>query len=116
MPKRSEPHYIAAPPIARTVLLEEARDVHSRKGEKHSSKIQIPKLDIVIMVIGSRGDIQPFSKIGKILKKHGHRVRIATHPTFKTFVEEKISLELLVGGALLGYSEKAGVRALVSKG
>jgi UDP:flavonoid glycosyltransferase YjiC (YdhE family) len=46
--------------------------------------------------------MQPFSKIGKILKKHGHRIRIVTHLAFKTFVEEDISLELLVGGALLG--------------
>ncbi|KAL9037457.1 MAG: hypothetical protein Q9214_005697, partial [Letrouitia sp. 1 TL-2023] len=47
-----------------------------------------PKLNIVIMVIGSRGDIQPFLKIGKLLKEeHGHRVRIATHPAFKEFVE-----------------------------
>ena len=59
--------------------LEEAHDVCSREGEKHGSKVQIPKLDIGIMVIGSRGDIQPFSKIGKILKeKYGHRARIAT--------------------------------------
>jgi hypothetical protein len=69
-----------------THLLEEAHDVHSREGEKHGSKVQIQKLDIFIMVIGSRGDIQPFLKIGKILKeKYGRRVRIATHPTFKTF-------------------------------
>jgi len=80
--------------------LEETHDVHSREGEKHGSKVQIPKLNIVIMVIGSRGDIQPFLKIGKILKeKYGHRVRIATHPTFKTFVEEDIGLEFFsVGG------------------
>ena len=80
--------------------LEEAHDVHNREGEKLGSKVQIPKLNIVIMVIGSRGDIQPFLKIGKILKeKYGHRVRIATHPTFKTFVEEDIGLEFFsVGG------------------
>ena len=59
-----------------------------------------PKLNIVIMVIGSRGDIQPFLKIGKILKEqHGHRVRIATHPAFKEFVERDTSLEFFsVGG------------------
>ncbi|KAJ9614168.1 hypothetical protein H2200_002304 [Cladophialophora chaetospira] len=50
--------------------------------------------------IGSRGDIQPFLKIGKILKdKYHHRVRIASHPTFKEFVEEEIGLEFFsVGG------------------
>ena len=60
----------------------------------------IPKLNIVVMVIGSRGDIQPFLKIGKILKEeYGHRVRIATHPTFRKFVEQDIGLEFFsVGG------------------
>ncbi|KAI9881599.1 MAG: hypothetical protein M1830_000163 [Pleopsidium flavum] len=59
-----------------------------------------PKLNIVIMVIGSRGDIQPFLKIGKLLKEqHGHRVRIATHPAFKEFVERDSGLEFFsVGG------------------
>ena len=62
--------------------------------------LPVPKLNIVVMVIGSRGDIQPFLKIGKELKeKHGHRVRIATHPAFKTFVEEDSGLEFFsVGG------------------
>ena len=61
---------------------------------------QVPRLNIVIMVIGSRGDIQPFLKIGKILQdKYNHRVRIATHPTFKKFVEQDIGLEFFsVGG------------------
>lgn len=59
-----------------------------------------PRLNIVIMVIGSRGDIQPFLKIGKLLKEnHGHRVRIATHPAFKDFVERDTGLEFFsVGG------------------
>jgi Glycosyltransferase family 28 N-terminal domain len=60
----------------------------------------LPRLNIVIMVIGSRGDIQPFLQIGKILKrKHGHRVRIASHPVFKDFVEKDTDLEFFsVGG------------------
>ncbi|KAI0014800.1 glycosyltransferase family 1 protein [Xylariomycetidae sp. FL0641] len=59
-----------------------------------------PKLNIVIMVIGSRGDIQPFLKIGKLLKEeHGHRVRMATHPAFRDFVEKDTGLEFFsVGG------------------
>ncbi|KAF2493203.1 UDP-Glycosyltransferase/glycogen phosphorylase [Lophium mytilinum] len=58
------------------------------------------KLNIVVIVIGSRGDIQPFLKIGKILKEeYGHRVRIATHPSFKKFVEQDSGLEFFsVGG------------------
>jgi hypothetical protein len=59
-----------------------------------------PRLNIVVMVIGSRGDIQPFLKIGKVLKNdYGHRVRIATHPAFKDFVEKDSGLEFFsVGG------------------
>lgn len=59
-----------------------------------------PVLNIVIMVIGSRGDIQPFLKIGKLLKEeYGHKIRIATHPAFKKFVEEDCGLSFFsVGG------------------
>ncbi|KAI5359496.1 putative UDP-glucuronosyl/UDP-glucosyltransferase, Glycosyltransferase family 28 [Septoria linicola] len=59
-----------------------------------------PRLNIVIIIIGSRGDIQPFLKVGKILKEeHGHRVRIATHPTFRDFVEKESGLEFFsIGG------------------
>ena len=56
-------------------------------------------LNVVIMVIGSRGDAQPFLKIGKVLKEQGHRVRIATHPAFRDFVEKDSGLEFFsVGG------------------
>ena len=48
-----------------------------------------PPLNIVIHVVGSRGDVQPFVALGQELKnKYGHRVRLATHGTFKKFVEE----------------------------
>jgi hypothetical protein len=58
------------------------------------------RLNIVIIVIGSRGDIQPFLRIGKILKEdYGHRVRIATHPAFKEFVEKDSGLDFFsIGG------------------
>ncbi|TVY48892.1 Sterol 3-beta-glucosyltransferase [Lachnellula occidentalis] len=48
-----------------------------------------PPLNIVIHVVGSRGDVQPFVALGQVLKdNYGHRVRLATHGTFKKFVEE----------------------------
>ncbi|KAF7369031.1 Glycosyltransferase family 1 protein [Mycena venus] len=46
------------------------------------------KLNIVIQVVGSRGDVQPFIALGSELKKHGHRVRLATHNVFEDFVRE----------------------------
>ena len=48
-----------------------------------------PPLNVVIHVVGSRGDVQPFVALGKVLKNsYGHRIRLATHGTFKKFVEE----------------------------
>ncbi|KAK7035899.1 sterol 3-beta-glucosyltransferase UGT80A2 [Favolaschia claudopus] len=47
-----------------------------------------PNLNIVIMIVGSRGDVQPYVALGKLLLADGHRVRIATHETFRTFVNE----------------------------
>lgn len=47
-----------------------------------------PRLNIAIQICGSRGDVQPFIPIAKLLQAppHGHRVRICTHPAFKDFV------------------------------
>lgn len=55
-------------------------------------------LNIVIHVIGSRGDVQPFVALRKELQKFGHRVRIATHPTFKRFVEDHQLEFFSIGG------------------
>lgn len=58
-------------------------------------KASRPKLNIVIMVIGSRGDIQPVLKVGKLLNEDcGQRVRIATHPALKKFVQQDSVLEI----------------------
>lgn len=58
-----------------------------------------PPLNIVIQVVGSRGDVQPFVALGKVLKDtYGHRVRLATHPTFKDFVIENGLEFFSIGG------------------
>ncbi|KAJ4298054.1 hypothetical protein N0V90_005953 [Kalmusia sp. IMI 367209] len=46
------------------------------------------RLNVVIQVVGSRGDVQPFIALGKELQRYGHRVRLATHNVFDTFVRE----------------------------
>lgn len=43
-------------------------------------------LNIVIQVVGSRGDVQPFVALGTELRKHGHRIRLATHAMFEELV------------------------------
>ncbi|KAH0593360.1 hypothetical protein MHUMG1_08816 [Metarhizium humberi] len=57
------------------------------QGKLPSSKVV--RLNIVMQVVGSRGDVQPFVALGKVLKdKYGHRVRLATHGVFRKFVTE----------------------------
>lgn len=77
-----------------------------------------PPLNIVIFVVGSRGgwgvvvgrtglsltfsgDVQPYLALAlRLIETNGHRVRIATHPSFKDLV--------LGGNKLLGKSEQFG--------
>lgn len=74
-----------------------------------------PRLNIVIMVIGSRGDVQPFIDIAKVLKeKGGHRVRLATHGAFREFVTEHDVEFFDVGGnpsELMAFMVKNPVRS-----
>eukprot|EP00250_Pteridium_aquilinum_P011371 c20019_g1_i1 orf=907-3429(+) len=43
-------------------------------------------LEIAMLIVGTRGDVQPFVAMGKRLKEKGHRVRLATHANFRNFV------------------------------
>ncbi|XP_020238188.1 sterol 3-beta-glucosyltransferase UGT80B1 isoform X1 [Cajanus cajan] len=51
------------------------------------SKKSAPWLQIAILVVGTRGDVQPFLAIAKKLQEHGHHVRLATHTDFDVFVK-----------------------------
>jgi UDP:flavonoid glycosyltransferase YjiC (YdhE family) len=53
----------------------------------------------VIQIVGSRGDVQPFVALGKVLKEtYGHRIRLATHATFQKFVEDSGLEFFSIGG------------------
>lgn len=55
--------------------------------------------DILFMVIGSRGDVQVFLNIAKLLTtSYKYRVRIATHPLHRTLVEREDIEFYSVGG------------------
>lgn len=61
--------------------------------EEYLQKLKEPvkcdiKLNIVIQIVGSRGDVQPFIALGNQLQKYGHRVRLATHDVFAEFVTQ----------------------------
>ncbi|EIW85621.1 glycosyltransferase family 1 protein [Coniophora puteana RWD-64-598 SS2] len=70
---------------------------------------EVPPMSIVIMIVGSRGDVQPYVALGRRLIEDGHRVRVATHETFRSFVLES-GLEFFdIGGdpqALMSYMVK----------
>lgn len=73
--------------------------------------VDVPKLNIAIHIVGSRGDVQPFIAIGQILQRppYGHRIRICTHPVFKDFVEENGLEFFSIGGdpaTLMAYMVK----------
>ncbi|KAI5211608.1 UDP-Glycosyltransferase/glycogen phosphorylase [Aureobasidium subglaciale] len=59
-----------------------------------------PRMNIAILIVGSRGDVQPFIALGQVLKAapYNHRVRICTHPVFKTFVESDGLEYYAIGG------------------
>ncbi|KAL8714826.1 MAG: hypothetical protein Q9220_001339 [cf. Caloplaca sp. 1 TL-2023] len=64
-----------------------------------TGQIPPPPFNIVIHVVGSRGDVQPFLALGIVLKNtYGHRVRLATHGTFKSFVEDNGLEFFSIGG------------------
>lgn len=98
-------------------LLPAAPSVHDIVAHTPQTKdTTCPKLNIVIQVVGSRGeplwlemrivgfsdrqqgDVQPFVALGNALQRYGHRVRLATHGNFADFVT-KAGLEFYsIGG------------------
>ncbi|KAH7320702.1 terpenoid cyclases/protein prenyltransferase alpha-alpha toroid [Stachybotrys elegans] len=56
--------------------------------------------NVLLMVVGSRGDIQPFLRIAGLLqKKHNCHVRVATHDSHREHVERKGLEFYSVGGS-----------------
>jgi UDP:flavonoid glycosyltransferase YjiC (YdhE family) len=48
----------------------------------------VPALNIVMLVVGTRGDVQPFCAVAlRFRDLYGHRVRIASHAVYRDFVE-----------------------------
>ncbi|KAG7384864.1 hypothetical protein PHYPSEUDO_002179 [Phytophthora pseudosyringae] len=45
-----------------------------------------PTMRICIIIVGTRGDVQPFLAIAQRLQQDGHRVRLATHAVYRDFV------------------------------
>jgi len=58
----------------------------------------VKPMKIVIMTIGSRGDIQPFIALALGLRDAGHDVTLASHLVYKPFIEEDFKLKYAVLG------------------
>lgn len=60
----------------------------------------VPRMNITILITGSRGDVQPFIALGKELQAapYNHRVRIGTHGVFRDFVGENGLEFFSIGG------------------
>lgn len=63
-----------------------------------SNGVPIPKQNIVIQIVGTRGDVQPFISLGLALKHCSQRVRIATHPVFQSLIVDLCLEFLSIGG------------------
>lgn len=78
---------------------EKIAEPHIPEGLGEYAGLPPPPMNIVIQIVGSRGDVQPFIALGQVLKnKYKHRVRIATHPNFRDFVTENGLEFFSIGG------------------
>lgn len=83
------------------IIDSQQEDIHNPPPE-YSENITVPAisppLNIVIQVVGSRGDVQPCIALGNALQKYGHRVRIASHSVFADFVQNSGLEFFSIGG------------------
>ncbi|KAK7243293.1 hypothetical protein RIF29_38086 [Crotalaria pallida] len=61
-------------------------DAQDEESDESTLVHNIRPLQIAMLIVGTRGDVQPFVAIAKRLQEYGHRVRLATHKNFKDFV------------------------------
>ena len=91
--------------IYKSQVIEIPEDTRARIRQGYSSRIalrsslnpywrlSIPKMRVLLMAVGTRGDVQPFILLAKRLMKDGHRVRLATHEVFRRTVSVENGLE-----------------------
>ena len=90
---------LLAPALRKQLEIHQAPEPYIPPGMGEYGHLPPPPMNIVIQIVGSRGDVQPFVALGQVLRnKYGHRVRIATHPNFKDFVTDNGLEFFSIGG------------------
>ena len=79
--------------------LDEKPTLESNNSNIIKYQIPAPILNIVILVVGTRGDVQPFVNLGLELKGRGHTVRIATHSEYRKDVTKENLLYYPLAGS-----------------
>jgi sterol 3beta-glucosyltransferase len=74
-------------------------------------------MHITILVLGSRGDVQPYVALGRGLQDAGHRIRVVTFESFAPLVREQgLDFEPVKGDAQAILNNAAGVGLMESTG
>lgn len=71
---------------------------------------------IMIIAMGSRGDVQPYVALGKGLKAAGHSVRLATHENFESLVNSHALEFYPLKGNVQAFLEDTENRKLLESG
>ncbi|KAF0693768.1 Aste57867_15267 [Aphanomyces stellatus] len=86
--------------------------VFAKEDATSTETLSMPPMNVCIMIVGTRGDVQPFIGIAKRLQADGHRVRLATHDVYRDYVVQENGLEFYpLGGdpkELAAYMVKTG--------
>ncbi|CAE6473761.1 unnamed protein product [Rhizoctonia solani] len=79
-----------------------------KPGLDEDSFLNAPAMNINIMIVGSRGDVQPCIALGQQLQEYGHTVRISTHETFRLITKSAGLMFFNIGedlNELMGYMD-----------
>ncbi len=71
---------------------------------------------IAILALGSRGDVQPYIALAKALQQAGHKIRLLTHPNFKSLAQAHGLDYREMRGDIQAITESPEMRELIEKG